>query len=230
MKPLYGWLAALGISWAAAVGSAQAVTHFTLSNLDGDPLQVHVTLQEVANGLLTGVQITLNVDAAYQADLRGAYFHLSDETLLSGLQLAGTHLTAQQIDANNVKNVGNGNNINGQVANTFGGFDVGVSIGSPGIGQGDDFPSFTFVVSHATQSITESLFHELPFAIRATSVGPAGGSRDGSSKLAGYVPTPDDNTPTGDPLPDPVATPEPAAAAMGVVALTGLAIASRRRR
>lgn len=231
MKSLLALATTFGLAGLLTAAPAQAVTNFTLSALDGDPLQVNVTIQEVA-GSFSSVDITLQVvNPPYFGDLQGAFFHISDESLLPGLTVTGTGLSGLTKSANNVNNLGGGNNVNGQVVNTYGKFDVGFTIGTPGIGS-DDYMTFSFNVAHASANITESLFEGLPFAVRATSVGTSADSRGGSSKLVTLVTPPDDddNNPGGDPDPDPTPSPEPATAVLGGMTLVGLAIASRRRR
>jgi hypothetical protein len=70
----------------------------------------------------------------------------------------------------------------------------------------------TFTLSHATQALDASLFAEQAFGVRATSVGPLGGSREGSSKLSGVFPV----------------IPEPSAALLIALGLLGLAIPRQR--
>lgn len=204
--------------------SAQAVTTFNVTNVgtDAQNLLVKVTISEIA-GSLSSVNVKLEVEDPYFADLRGAFFHVSNEALLSGLVITGDDVTDTKIRANRVNDLGQGANIKGQVQNLFGKFDVGVEFGTPGIGN-DDIGTTTFNISHGSLDITEDMFANLAFGVRATSVGVEADCRDESSKLAGYVPEP----PVVIGGPNPV--PEPATAALGLMGLAGLAAASRRRR
>jgi hypothetical protein len=86
-----------------------------------------------------------------------------------------------------VINLGGGSNLNGGGSPCF--CDIGIEIGSPGIGK-DDIQSVTFTLSHDSESLDISLFEDQDFGVRATSVGDAGGSRNRSSKLIGVVPEP----------------------------------------
>lgn len=116
---------------------AQAVTTFILGDqpgeVTGDSMQVRVTISELAGslGLKNSLNVKLDVVSPYVGDLLGAFFHVSDETLLSSLVVTGANVTEVKIDANNVLKVGGGNVMNGAVSS---GFDVGVRIGTSGIG------------------------------------------------------------------------------------------------
>jgi hypothetical protein len=118
--------------------------------------------------------------------------------------------------------VGGGNNINPE-----GPFDVGIELGNPGIGGGDDFQTSVFKVTRtaggllsAMTSETDPGPNELLFAVRVTSVGE---NRQGSSKLGvseGPIII----------VPDPDVVPEPATIAV-LGAMTGLgALGYRVRR
>lgn len=218
------------------VAPAQAVTNFTLDSVEGSPLQVDVQITNFSalnvggNPLINGVEIKLDVVGGYYADLRSAYFHIADETLLNGLIAVGPGILTPpfgQINEDSVTDLGLSNDILGVVANTHGGFDVGVNIGTPTI-LADDFQSATFYVVSLSGAITEEMFQTLPFAVHAGSVGtrPQWYYRFGSSDLAGIVPG---NGIQGGPQNAP-ATPEPATAALGLIGLAGLTMASRRRR
>ena len=89
--------------------------------------------------------------------------------------------------------------------------DLGIEIGSPGLGHGDDYQSVTFTLSHASLDLDVSLFQGQSFGVRATSVGDVDGSREGSSKLIGVVP-------------------EPSTALLALLGLSGLASIGRPRR
>src|SRR4051812_34986728 len=82
------------------------------------------------------IDFTVDVQNSAQltADLRGLFFHLADESKLSGLTYSGggNLITGFQAKANSVIDLGNGNNMNGAVRS---GFDVGLAFGEEGIGQ-----------------------------------------------------------------------------------------------
>jgi hypothetical protein len=156
-------------------------------------------------------------------------------TLFSNLTATGTDVTQVVMSANNVSNLGGGVNTNPE-----GPFDIGVEIGTPGIG-GNDIQSTTITFS-SSGSLTNAMFttdtdpvtasgpNALLFAVRMTSVGLPGGPRDGSSKLGG-----NEGTNSGNPSGGPgviVSTDVPEPASMAVWAVAGAAsfwLARRRR-
>lgn len=115
-------------------------------------------------------------------DIRGLFFDVADESLLSGMSATGADVTQQEFDANGVTNLGGGNNVNGNVLIALGAFDGGVGSGTSGIG-GDDIRSTTFTLSHSSQALTLDLLSNQDMALRLTSVGQEGGSRGDSLKL-----------------------------------------------
>lgn len=177
---------AIALILFASLTASAAIIDATASPFTGDPLSVSLTIDDESDpGRLV---ITLEVDGTDTiADLRGFFANVSDESLLPGLSVLGDGLGTVTIAANSVVNLGRGSNLNG------GGSpcpcDLGVEIGSPGVGS-DDYASIRFTLSHATESLDASLFDGQVFGVRATSVGSAGGSREGSSKLVGVVPEP----------------------------------------
>lgn len=120
-------------------------------------------------------------------DLRGLFLNVTDESLLDGLTVSGSEITSSVFSANNVINLGGGSNLNG--GGTPCPCDIGLEIGSPGIGK-NDIQSVTFTLSHVSADLDVSLLQGESFGVRVTSVGDAGGSRNGSSKLVGIVPEP----------------------------------------
>jgi hypothetical protein len=123
-------------------------------------------------------------------DLRGLFLHVSDASVLGGLEASGLHVTG--FETGTLINLGQGNNVNG------GGSpcpcDLGLTFGTPGIGH-DDLQVVEFVLSHTRMALDLSLFAEQLAAARVTSVGlEEGGSREGSSKLSGVVPVPEPGT------------------------------------
>lgn len=151
------------------------------------PVLTKVTLEEQPDG---SIKVTVDVlDSTGQiGDLRGFFFETADESLLSQLSITGADVGEVKIDANNVTNVGNGVNLNGEVVKNFGAFDVGVEIGTPGASP-DDIRSTMFTISHAGgQKLEADDFSFTDFGIRLTSVGEEGGSREDSLKIGGSAP------------------------------------------
>ncbi len=156
------------------------------SPFTGDPLSVTLSIDDAASP--GDLVITLSVDSGYRADLRGFVAHIADESLLAGLSVAGPSVTGSVFSANAVIDLGQGANLQG--GGTPCPCDLGVEIGAPGIGHGDDFPVVTFTLSHTTANLTVDLLAGQFIGVRATSVGGDSGSRNGSSKLVAVVPEP----------------------------------------
>jgi hypothetical protein len=187
------WLVA-GVALSLfAVPSVSKAQLFTLdTNIGTDPVKVNALLTELANG----VQFTLSIagDSPNIGDFRGFFFNFADESLLAGASVTGADITDSVFDANNVTNLGGGNNINPAA-----GFDAGVEIGDSGIGMGDDIQSTIFVVTHNSVNLNVTDFYATQadgygFGARLTSVG-VGDDREGSSKVVMDEPFP--------PIPEP---------------------------
>lgn len=159
----------------------------TASPFTGDPIEVSIRIDDESEpGHLV---ITLEVAGEDRiGDLRGFFAQVADESLLDGLSVSGDQVTGSRFAANDVINLGGGSNLNG------GGSpcpcDLGVEIGDPGTGRGDDYQSVTFTLMHASVALTTALLDGQDFGIRVTSVGDVYGRRGGSSKLVGIVPEP----------------------------------------
>ncbi|MBE9038213.1 hypothetical protein [aff. Roholtiella sp. LEGE 12411] len=197
-----------------------ASINFTINEFTGSDTQVKFTLDDQIAG--TG-KVQFKVDFLSTgnnaiADIRGVFFNILNDSLLTGLQVVGTDITASKFGAaGTINSIGSSsNNLNGG----GGYFDAGVEIGQEGIGNGKgDIQSTTFTLSHSSQVLTLAQFSEQNFGVRLMSVG-SGNSRGGSSKLKGqatyYTPTP----------PPPKKVPEPSTAeaiglfAVGVLRLT----------
>ena len=167
------------------LASATTVTTHA-SPFTGDPLSVTVSIDDAASP--GDLVITLSVDPGFQADLRGFFSQISDERLLAGLSVAGPNVTGSVFSANAVIDLGQGANLQGE--GTPCPCDLGIEIGAPGIGHGDDFHAVTFTLSHATANLTVDLLAGQYIGVRATSVGGDSGDREGSSKLVAVVPEP----------------------------------------
>jgi hypothetical protein len=186
---------------ASAAPARALVVNFELSAFTGDPAFAQVSVDDAA--LAGKIKITVDVIPSPQiGDIRGVFFDL--DAVPAGLAL-GDILGSDVTDrAFNTANLGGGVNLNPHDP-----FHVGVEIGTAGIGF-DDFQSTMFTVADKGVLDANSF---MGFGVRLTSVGVAGSSRGGSSKLL------------GDPTPP---VPEPAT----VVLLAGGLIAAglRRRR
>ena len=163
----------------------------TLNPFTGSSAEVKVTLDDVAEGA-GNVKFTVDVVPNPNiGDIRGVFLHISDESLLSGLSVAGTDVTQSVFGPfNSVIDLGGGNNLNG--GGTPCPCDIGLEIGTPGIGS-DDIQSTMFTLSHTSVLLDVSQFLGQSLGVRLGSVGPAGGTRSGSSKLSG-TPVPEPGT------------------------------------
>ena len=184
------WMATVTVSALAFSGSSAfaATISFTVDQLisaSSTPASVKITLDDETQA--GSIKVTAEV-LDPEADIRGIFFHVNDESLLSGmLDPQGDDVADWEFSANNVSNLGGGANLNGGEDNP-GPFDGGVQIGTPGAGK-DDINMTMFFLAHESESLDLSLFSDQVFGVRLTSVGPAGG-RNGSSKLYGMVPEP----------------------------------------
>jgi uncharacterized protein (TIGR03382 family) len=204
-------VAALVVCGVATQASALTVA---LSDVD-NPVELTFELTEDAGDIL----LEASIDAGYIGDLRAVYFTISDDSLLPGLVVTGADVTNVVVDAGNVSKAGAANTtMNGS---GFASFDVGVEIGTQGIGK-DDIASTLLTLSH-TSGLSLSLFDEQMFGARVMSLGL---DREDSAKALG-------STTTGLIPPDPIinpAVPEPVTGVTGLLALAGVGLASLRRR
>lgn len=147
-------------------------------------VNVGVTVIEQSDGSLK-FDLEVMDDTGVIGDLNGLFFDLADDSIAENLQVTGSDLTGDNIDANSVTKVDGYNNINGEVIKEDGRFDVGVQFGTQGIG-GDDIQSTSFTMSTvdgAALSLTDIVNQD--FAVRLTSVGEIDGARNGSVKISG---------------------------------------------
>jgi hypothetical protein len=152
---------------------------------DGNGLVVNVYAEMLDAG---GVQISVQVVEGY-ADLRGFFMDVGDGTSGITLDFDG----AYKIGDESVTSVGGKDN---NVSGTGETFDLGVEIGTAGMGR-DDIGEATFTL----QGVTLDSLDGLTFAVRATSVGE---DRDDAVKLLGEfdIPEPPAEPPaTGDSFP-----------------------------
>jgi hypothetical protein len=202
---------AFSVLFAAPRLADAATISATATPFTGASLSVTATIDDSSDP--GNLVITLEVDDDGRiGDLRGFFANISDDSLLPGLSVSGPEVTSSRFDENNVINLGGGSNLMG--GGTPCPCDLGVEIGDPGIGHGDDFQKVTFVLSHVSEDLDLSLFEEQAFGIRVTSVGSVGGSREGSSKLEGRFPV----------------VPEPSTAILMAIGLLGLSAARSDRQ
>ena len=137
-------------------------------------------------------------------DLRGVFFDVANESLISGLRITGMGVTATKFAEDRVTDLGSGNNGNGSIVNEF---DVGVASGTAGIGK-DDIREASFILSHKTAGLSYDFLAVQDFAVRLTSAGSEGGARNDSLKLGGTSPEPADVNAPPEALDDATATDE----------------------
>jgi len=190
MLKLYALLSLVLITLPLTIVSNAHATSIStiLEPFTGDDAEVRVTLDDDAGD--GTIRVTAEVIGGIEADMRGLFLNVSDDSLLSGLTIDGDDVTSVVLSGS-VINLGHGSNLNG------GGSpcpcDIGVELGSPGIGN-DDIGYTSFTISHTVESLSLSLFDEQLLGVRLTSVSSFEDHekdyREGSSKLYGVVPEP----------------------------------------
>ncbi|MEB3826438.1 hypothetical protein, partial [Phormidium sp. CCY1219] len=153
--------------------TAQPLT-VELTNFTGDNAQAKLLLEQTD----TGIQVNV-VDVTPQADIRGVFLNIADDSLLGGLTVNGSDVTNSAIGS------ANQGNLSGDANVTPSSFEVGVEIGTQGMGA-DDISSTSFTLSHASETLKLESFLSQNFGLRLTSVGEE--NRSGSSKLEGIAP------------------------------------------
>jgi len=197
-----------GLLACAVLGTAAdapALSFETLATpFTGSDTAVRITLTEAGGDIV----FTLSVEEGL-ADLRGVFFDIANDVLLAGLSASGEFVTGF-FATGDVIDLGHGGNLHG--GGTPCPCDIGVELGTPGIGK-DDIQSTSFVLSHNTESLSLADFSEQLIGVRVTSVGDED-SREGSSKLRGTLPP----------------IPEPSTALLLTLGVAGLAASRRPRR
>ncbi|MGH6920339.1 MAG: Ig-like domain-containing protein, partial [Geminicoccaceae bacterium] len=125
-----------------------------------------------------GILFELSQTGANVADLGGLFFDVNDPSVIPSLVYSGADVTDFQADDEGVLNLKQGVDMNGAASSPF---DVGVALGTPGIGK-DDIQATSFVLSSTAGLLTLDLIANVEFGARLTSVGPAGSNRNGSEK------------------------------------------------
>lgn len=187
----------------------------SLSFIIPGPLETSVLVEEVMGDAgHTVLKFTVTaLENGLQADLRGLFWDVSDESLLAGMRVVpdqSPDITDSAFAADAVTDLGGGANMKGDLTNKGRGFDAGVEVGTQGIGK-DDIDQTSFEIAVDGQDLTLDAIGGMRFGVRYTSVGPAG-HRSDSLKLAGAAP----NAP--DAIDDALVTDEDTAAAINLLA------------
>ena len=190
---------------ASAYSAHATQTELLATPFTGNDTTVRILLDD-AGGDIT---VTLTVNKGL-ADLRGFFISIKDFSLFEGVDVTGGDVT--DWEKGSVINLRYGNNLNG--GGTPCPCDLGVTIGTPGIGKDDIFTT-TFVID-ADANLTLDDFAGQAIGVRVTSVG-VENDRGGSAKLAVTIP---------DPI---VPVPEPSTALLVAIGLGSLGFASRNR-
>ncbi|MCT7986972.1 PEP-CTERM sorting domain-containing protein [Laspinema olomoucense] len=186
-------LAAASLAFAPGQAKADSIT-FDASPKTGDPAKVNVTLDDTSNpgSITVTVNVVPEANTGNIGDINGVYFNLPDgvgPVTVGGVSGGPVNLGSSDLNGN-AGNLGDGVNMQGGGGDTS--FDVGIRIGFSGgasyQGTPDDFRTTTFTVSAAGLSLNS--FTSQSFGIRLKSVGPEGGTRDGSSKVAQTITAP----------------------------------------
>lgn len=138
---------------------------------------VWVTITETAEGMLS---FEVTQTSGVIGDLRGLFFDLADESILKSLVVTAAS-TDIRIGDDSIKDLGDGANMNG-LTGTDKGYDVGIEIGTAGIGA-NDIRSYSFTLDSTARDLTLKDVANVDFAARLTSVGVLNGARADSSKL-----------------------------------------------
>ena len=157
--------------------------------IEGD-VNVEITITELADGTLQFDLKVLN-DTGSIGDLNALFFDINELVDPSSLYVdSGEDVTGTAFKEDGVTKVDNFTNMNGEVIKEYDKFDGGVQFGSQGIAE-DDIRETSFILASSDGDLTLADFNMSDFGIRLTSVGEEDGSRDGSLKLGGTMPEPE---------------------------------------
>jgi hypothetical protein len=235
-------LGVVGLTVLASATSAQAASlTFNQSDLKlnsgSTAVNFDVKLDDLGDGK---VQVKVDVANGYFADLRGLFFNISDDSILSSLSVdKSLYPDITTFAQGGVSWVGsNNNNVNGgneggkKGGKSESAFDFGVEIGDEGIGRGKlDIRSTTFVIEDASKKLNVSYFSQQAFGIRMMSVGTSATNREGSSKLLSPSLPPVAVVTTDPPREEkPVEVPEPSATvALAIATVAAVKFAKRNK-
>ena len=140
---------------------------FTITNFTGPAgtATAEITLTQTSEGIeVSVVSEDTGGGTSARKGLRGIFFNISDNSLLSGLSISGDNVSNPRFNAGGVNNVGGGSSISPRA------FDAGVFVGGG--------ESATFLISHESESLSLDLFAGENFGVTTQ-----------SRKLAGSAPS-----------------------------------------
>jgi hypothetical protein len=95
-------LSAVSASAASMTGDTAIYTIGGADNFGSDPIEVKVSFKDLGNAIQVNLDVLAETATGNIADLRGFFFDVADESLLSGLSFSGPDITDSQKNANKV--------------------------------------------------------------------------------------------------------------------------------
>lgn len=171
----------------ATAGLAEASFSADMNEFTGTDMVGRAMFEQVGNDIKVTLSTVQEPGHTNTGDWGGFWFNMSDDSLLGGLSVVGSDITAYDFSGS-VGSVGSANNnLNG--GGSPGAMDAGIAFGTPG-GSGGLIVTTMFTLSHPN-GLTLSLFDNQMLAGRLQSVGTAPGGGGGSSKIAGTAIVPE---------------------------------------
>lgn len=189
-------LATLALSLLlAGPAAALSITQPMLAYRGVLEADVEITLDDLGGS--GDIEVTVQVFPQPMGDIRGVFLNIVDDSLLAGLSITGADVTEVAIGASSIIDLGEGANLNGRSSPCP--CDIGVEIGTFGI-EPDDIQLTSFILSHASEFLTLSLFADEMSGVRLKNVG-FDEWRESSTRLK--APIPPGKGPGGGVVPEP---------------------------
>lgn len=191
MNPRLWGLLSLAVMLMSGMSTTHAATLMgDMDEFTGTDLIGRAVFEQVGNDVKVTLSTVQEAGHPNTGDWGGFWFNISDDSLLAGLSVVGSDITASDFSGN-VGSVGSANNnLNG--GGSPGAMDAGIAFGQPG-GSGGLIETTMFTLSHAN-GLTVSLFDGQTIAGRLQTVGPPPNGGGGSSKITGTVDVPEPGT------------------------------------